>query len=201
MPQPLDDMLPRWPLLYPVLMDAGERDDSGSGEAARVRDEITAPLLDSGDIARTFEESLEAYTRWKESLTGEAMNLENVLDHEDAKENVLATVFNAHRTALGDKVINPALESTKLRRIVRESVIPHRETWPEESWHRIARLMTGSELCGVGIVEYLTTKRGSRNNVEILAGWGYQYALDAYYDAGFYGQNSTKLEDIPEQCP
>ena len=55
MPQPLDDMLPRRPVLYLVLMDTGERDDNGSGEAARVRDEITAALLDSGDIARTFE--------------------------------------------------------------------------------------------------------------------------------------------------
>ena len=63
MPQPLDDMLPRWPVLYPVLMDTGEQDDSGPGEAARVRDEITAPLLHRGDIARTFDESLEAYKR------------------------------------------------------------------------------------------------------------------------------------------
>ena len=58
MPIPLDDMLARWPVLHPELMDAGEQDDNGPGEAARVRDEITAALLDSGDIARTFEESL-----------------------------------------------------------------------------------------------------------------------------------------------
>ena len=191
-------MLPRWPVLYPALMDAGERDDNGPRrEAARVRDEIAAALLGNGDIARTFEESLEAYKRWKESLTGKAMNLENVLDHENARENVLATMFNAHRTALGNLGLKAALESTKLRKIVRKSVFPQQEAWPEESWHRIAHLMTSSELCCAGILEYLANGAGEKANVDTLARWGFQHALDAYYDAGYYGQNSTALEDIP----
>ena len=197
MPQQLEAMLARWQELYPEIVGATERDDNGPAEAERVRDEITAPLLDSGDIARTFEESLEAYKRWKESLTGEAMNLENVLDLENAKENVLATVFNAHRNELGEQAVKAALESVRLRRITRRSTVRNRETWPEESWHRIAHLMTGSELCLVGILEYLASGAGEKANVETLARWGFQYALDAYYDAGFYGQNSTKLEDIP----
>ena len=121
-----------------------------------------------------------------------------MLDHENARENDLVTMFNAHRAALGDRVIKAALESVRLWRIVRRSVISQRETWPEESWHRIAHLMTSSELCVAGIVKYLTTGRGSRNNVEILARWGFEHALEAYYDAGYHGQNSTKLEDIPE---
>ena len=145
-----------------------------------------------------FSSLLEAYTRWKESLTGEAMNLENVLDLENAKENVLATVFKDHRAKMGDMALKAALESVRLRRVVRKSVIPHRETWPEESWHRIAHLMTSSELCLVGILEYITIGEGRKENVEILARWGFEHALEAYYDAGFYGQNSTKLEDIPE---
>ena len=56
--------------------------------------------------------------------------------------------------------------------------------------------MTSSELCHTGILEYITTGEGSKDNVETLATWGFQYALDAYWDAGHYGQNSTKLEDI-----
>ena len=107
-------------------------------------------------------------------------------------------MFNAHRSALGDRVIKASLESVRLRRIVRKSVIPHRETWPEESWHQIAHLMTSSELCLAGIVEYLATGAGRRANVETLARWGFENALEAYHDAGYYGQNSTKLEDIPE---
>ena len=58
--------------------------------------------------------------------------------------------------------------------------------------------MTSSELCLAGIVEYLATGAGRKANVETLARWGFQYALDAYWDAGYYGQHSTKLEDIPE---
>ena len=197
MPIPLDDMLARWPVLYPELMGAGEQDDNGPDEAARMRDEITAPLLDSGDIARTFEESLEAYKRSKESLTGKARDLEALLDHENARENILATMFNAHRATLGDAAVKAALESIKLRRIVRKSVFPQQEAWPEESWHQIAHLMTSSELCCAGILEYLANGAGEKANVDTLARWGFQFALDAYHDAGFYGQHSTKLEDIP----
>ena len=42
----------------------------------------------------------------------------------------------------------------------------------------------------------MATKEGRKNNIETLARWGFQYALDAYWDAGHYEQNSTKLEDI-----
>ena len=124
--------------------------------------------------------------------------MEDVLDHENAKENVLATVFTAHRTALGNLALKAALENVRLRRIVEKSVIPHRETWPEESWHGIAHLMTSSELCLAGILEYITTGEGGTEDVETLARWGFQYALYAYYDAGDNGQDWTMLEDIPE---
>ena len=164
----------------------------GSGRA------VIAPLLDSGDIAQTFEESREAYKLWKVSHSGENGDLGTLLAQQDGLDDVLATMFNDHRAALGDATVKASLESVRLRRIVRRSVIPYRETWPQESWEKIAHLMSSSELCVAGIVEYLTTGRGSRNNVETLARWGFQYALDAYWDAGFYGQNSTNLEDIPE---
>ena len=58
--------------------------------------------------------------------------------------------------------------------------------------------MISSDLCNGGILEYLSTGEGNRANVDTLAGWGFQYAQGAYWDAGYYGQNSTKLEDIPE---
>ena len=56
--------------------------------------------------------------------------------------------------------------------------------------------MTSSELCLAGIVEYLATGAGKKENMETLAAWGFENALEAYWDAGYYGQNSTKLEDI-----
>ncbi len=114
--------------------------------------------LDSGDIARTFEESREAYKRWKGTLTSTARDLEALLDYENAKDNILATMFDAHRAALGDVALNACRESVRLRRVVRRSVFTQRETWPEESWHQIAYLMTSSELCLAGVLEYASTR-------------------------------------------
>ena len=197
MPQPLDDVLAKWTVMYPEITGAIQ-DANGPGQAARIREAVVAPLLDSGDIAQTFEESREAYKLWKVSHSGENGDLGTLLAQQDGLDDVLATMFNDHRELLGDTTVKASLESVRLRRIVRRSVIPYRETWPQESWEKIAHLMSSSELCVAGIMEYLTTGRGSRNNVETLARWGFQYALDAYWDAGFYGQNSTNLEDIPE---
>ncbi len=67
-----------------------------------------------------------------------------------------------------------------------------------ESWPQIGRLMNDSELCLAAILEYLATGAGLRDHLEPLASWAFQYAREAYQDAGFYAQESTRLEDIPE---
>ena len=56
--------------------------------------------------------------------------------------------------------------------------------------------MTSSDLCHAGILEHLATGAGRKENVDILARRAFQYLLEAYWDADFYGQNSTKVEDI-----
>ena len=154
------------------------------------------PLLDSGDLAHAFQEKREEYKRRKESLAGTEIGLDHVMAREARFDDSPAAAFNEHRDVIGEREVKGSPEAVNLRRIVRESVIPYRETWPEESWERIARLMTGSELCLAGILEFAATGRGSKENALTLAGWGFQYALDAYWDAGRYGQDSTKLEDI-----
>ena len=58
--------------------------------------------------------------------------------------------------------------------------------------------MINSELCLAAILGYLATGVGRRGNVKTLTAWGFQYSLDAYWDAGYYGQDYVKLEDIPE---
>ena len=68
----------------------------------------------------------------------------------------------------------------------------------EESWSRIGHLLSNNELCNLAIIYHLATSKGERARIETLAAWAFQYAMDAYWDAGYYGQNSTKLEDIPE---
>ena len=194
--QPMEAMLPRWPLLYPETTDAGEQNGNGPDWAAKVRRQVIAPILESWDISHIFGEMSQEYKKWRDSRAANGRDLETLLAQEDRKDDALIAAFSDHRELLGDAAVKAAMENIRLRKIVRRSTLPHRETWPEESWEKIAHLMTSSELCHAGIMEYITTGEGSKDNVETLAAWGFQYALDAYWDAGYYGQNSTKLEDI-----
>ena len=196
MPQPVEAMLAGWPFLYPEVAETDE--ENAADEAIRVREEVVRPLLDTEDFLNAFEGSLEAYQRWKDSLATTDPDLETVMAREDRNDDALAAVIEEKRDVLGKQTARGAREIVNLRRIVRESVIPYRETWPEESWHQIAHQMTGSELCLAGILEFVSTGRGSRAKALELAKLGFQHALDAYWDAGYHGQQSTRLEDIPE---
>ena len=60
MTRPLEAMLAKWPVVYPVSMDAGERDNERPGGAERIREEIVALLQDGGDIHLAFEAKLAA---------------------------------------------------------------------------------------------------------------------------------------------
>ena len=197
MSRSLEPMLSRWPELYP-LTGTDEPDNDPTGEVERIREEVLAPILESGDIAVTFVESREAYKTWKEPRSGEATDLEAVLDREDRLGDSLSDIMEDHRDELDERVVRAIGEATKLQAIVRRSVLPHRETWPEESWLRIGRLMTNSELCLATILEYLATGEGDRGRIETLASWGFQYAQNAYFDAGENGRDYIRLEDIPE---
>ena len=178
MTHPLDAMLARWPVLYPEIIGASEPDDERARETVRVRREVIAPLLEATDIHRAFEETREVYTRWRGSLPPVEGDPETVLAHEDEKEDALTATFGVHSEELGEAITKAVMEGIRLRRIVRRSILPQREGWPEESWERIGHLMTNSELCLAGILEYLATEEGSRANVETLARWAFENALN-----------------------
>ena len=198
MPNLLEAMLAQWPVLYPEIMSAGEQDDERARETVRVRREVIAPLLEAADIDKAFEETREVYTRWRGSLPPVEGNLEDLLADEEERDDALTATFGVHSEELGEQYVKATLEGIRLRRVVRSSTVPHRETWPEESWERIGHLMTNSELCLAGILEYLATEEGSRVNVGTLARWAFENALEAYYDGGYHGRDYVKLEDIPE---
>ena len=196
--RPLELMLTRWLELYPEMMGASEQDKARQGEADRIRELMVKPILQSPDPFNTFAELREAYREWKESQATETADLEEMLHHEDRLGDRLAAIMEERQDELGERVVRAIRGTIELRNIVRWSVIPYEETWPEESWPRIGRLMSDGELCLAAILEYLSTGAGLQRNVEPLASWAFQYAREAYQDAGFYAQESTRLEDIPE---
>ena len=197
MPQSLDSMLARWPLLYPEIAGASEEDDQ-TGEAARVRREVIAPLLEAADINGVFQEASEEYRKWRTSLPTEEENLEAVLSLEEEKDDALTAAIGVHSEELGEQEVKAALQSITLLRIVRRTTLPCGETWLEESWERIGHLMTISELCLARILEHLATEEGTKDNVETLARWAFENAFEAYWNEGRCDQNFTRLEDIPE---
>ena len=198
MPRRPEPLLARWPLLYPEVMGADEQDDDLLGQAETIRKEVIAPLLHTDDLHNVIDEKKEEYRRWRDSLPIKDSDLDSLRDQEKRFDDTLAVALEGHRYELGDQAVKAGKESVRLRQIARESVLLHQETWPEESWDRIGDLMSNSEICIAGIFECLTTGEGSRANVGTLARMAFENALAAYYDAGENGQDSTRLEDIPE---
>ena len=196
MPRPIEHMLARWPMLYPEIAGASVENDS-SDEAARVRREVVAPLLEATDIHGAFEEAMAEYGRWRDSLPTGEEDPEAVRTHENRLEVALEAAFEEHRRTLGEQSVKALQQTVLLRRIAR-GLIPERESWPEEAWRRIGCLMTTADLCIAGILEYLVTGAGNRNNMEILVRRSFDNALDAYWDAGYHSQEWIRLEDIPE---
>ena len=143
-----------------------------------MRREVIAPLLEATDIHGAFEETREVYTRWRGSLPPVEGNLEDLLADEEERDEALTATCGVHSEELGEAITKAVMEGIRLRRIVRRSILPQREGWPEESWERIGHLMTNSELCLAGILEYLATEEGSRANVETLARWAFENALN-----------------------
>ena len=205
MSRPVEMMLARWPLLYPgstgdcqgCTGDDGQGEDHAA-EVARVRGKVIAPILEAEDMAHVFAETRRNYRDWTRSHPGPGGDLESVMSLEDRRDDALVSALGGHLEGLGERTLRAVLGGIDLKKIVRRSTLPYSETWPEESWHRISNLLADNELCNLAIIHHLATGEGCRGRIGTLAAWGFQYALDAYWDAGYYGQHSTKLEDIPE---
>ena len=143
--RPLELMLVKRPELYPDLMGASEQDQDRLAEADRIRGLFVAPLPPTPDLAATFSELREAYRERKESLTNETADLEAVLAHEDRLSDRFAAIMEERQDELGERVVRAIRGTIDLRGIIRWSVIPYEETWPEAWWPQIGRLMNDSE--------------------------------------------------------
>ena len=186
------------PEIYLTEAVALGREKTESESVNRMWQEVIAPILGKGNIEETFRKKREEYLERREARTAGEKDLEGLMSEEDNGDQLLRLVLMWHEKDLGDRVLRAVLGGIDLKKIVRRSILPHSESWPEESWSRIGHLLANNELCNLAIIYHLATSEGERGRIETLAAWGFQYAMDAYWDAGYYGTNSTKLEDIPE---
>lgn len=202
---PVEIMLARWPMLYPECIGDWKEEtrDDEQGEdhgvqAARVRSEIIAPVLQAEDLVQVFVEKREVYRSGTPSLFGTGGDLESVISLEERKDDAIATALDRYYDELGGRILRATREGIRLRGIVRRSTLPYMETWPEGSWYQIGRLLADNELCNLAIIHFLVTGEGKRRHLDTLSAWGFQYALDAYFNAGDHGEDWVKVEDIPE---
>ena len=113
--------------------------------------------------------------------------MENQL-HEDMQR-----IFSLSANQLGQPTLRTLLAGLDLKKIVRESSMPHSNAWPQQSWEDISRFLASSELCLIGVLHHLSTGIGRPDNVRALANWSFKYAEYAYWETGYNGRDATKL--------
>ena len=170
------------------LSGNGSRRDELTDANARIADEILSPILDSRDIKAVFAEKLPAFRQWRNTVAdalapGAPQDLDAVLRQEEIADTNLNGIFDRASDRLGQR-IKALYWGIKLKQIVRKSVLPHLESWPEKSWAEISQLMTASELCQICVLHHLATGAGRKANVPALANWSFMYAQEAYFEAG-----------------
>lgn len=159
-----------------------------AGDKRRIADEILSPILNSDDITPAFQEKWPAFKQWRNAIADALaadtpQDLDAVLRQEDAAEEKLLAAFNQASDKLG-QAIKPVLSGIQLRKIIRKSVLPHLESWPENSYGIIAKRLTQNELCLACVLHHLATGAGQKTNVSTLSIWGFIYVQKAYFEAG-----------------
>ena len=177
----------------PILNHGASSYISGSErlakDKARIEREIIVPILESKDLVTTFLEKWTAFKEWRNSIAkahfSDARSAPGVLlQQEDTLDEELRRIFADAFERLGQVSVTPLLSGLQLRKIVRMSLLPHSDEWPECSWKGIAGRMTSNELCLVCILHHLATEAGQMSNVHTLAAWSFMYAQEAYFEAG-----------------
>ena len=163
----------------------------------RILGEILSPILNSDDISMAFQEKWPAFRQWRDTVaealaTDTPQDLSAVLQREDAAEEKFRGVFDKASENLG-QAIKPLLWGIRLRKIVRESVLPHLDSWPEDSYGIITRQMALNELCLAGVLYHLVAGAGREVNAHTLAVWSFKSVQEAYFEAGYNGKGRIPL--------
>ena len=160
----------------------------------RIGQEILIPILESEDLAAAFQEKWEIFKKWrgkavKARFADSTPSVNELLKEEDSLEEKLRDIIADASGKLGPDWKKPLLGAIHLRKIVRESVLPHWESWPQDSGEIIADRMALNELCLACVLHHLKTGAGQVGNAQTLAVWSYHYAEHAYAEAGLSGKD------------
>ena len=177
--------------------DPASRQEELAGYKRRIVDEILSPILNSDDISSAFQEKWPAFQQWRNTVADALApdsppDLDAVFQQEDTAEEKFRGIFDNESDKLG-RAIKPLLGGIQLRKIIRESVLPHLKSWPEDSYGIISNRMALNELCLACVLHHLATGAGREANAHTLAVWSYHYADHAYAEAGYNGKGRIPL--------
>ena len=177
-----------------------------SGFVGKTKEEIErdiiVPILESENLADTFREKREGFVGWRaasaEARVAEAVSMgldtTALIASEDALDEQLRNIFSGWVELLGEPAVRALLGGLDLKKIVRKSTLPHSEIWPDHSWLYLANRFASHELCLIGVLHHVASGVGRRENIETLAGWSFLYIQEAYWEAGYSGQDAGRLE-------
>jgi hypothetical protein len=165
-----------------------------AGYVQRICTEIIIPILESEEPAAILLEKWIAFKELRDGAVKARLGnsdpcLEDLLRGEDDLEAQLRGILADASEKFGEGWIRPILGGLQLRKIVREIVLPHIESWPEDSREIIADRMALNELCMGCVLYHLGTDVGRETNAQTLAVWSYHYADYAYAEAGISGKD------------
>ena len=164
---------------------------------------VLVPILESDHMYATFAGKRREYKDWRSAwvsalaneATAKDVDIGSVLAVQDAQDDHLKKIFTGSQERLGEPAVRALVGAVSLKKIVRNSTMPHSNGWPEQSWHYIAHLFASCELCMIGVLHHLATGIGRNENVQMLADWSFIYADEAYNEAGYYGPGASSLEE------
>ena len=168
------------------------RFEEATSYVRRIFDEVIVPILESEEPATALQGKWGAFKEFRDvavkaRLGNSDPSLDELLKGEDALEAQLRGILADASEKLGEAWIRPILGGMKLRKIVRETVLPLIESWPEDSREKIEDRMAMNELCLGCVLYHLGTGVGRESSAQELAVWSYHYAEYAYAEAGISG--------------
>ena len=178
---------------FPALAEGGFAGESVD-RVQLILSEVIVPILKAVDLAGELTGRWEKFKEFRDELVQFPLGdgefwAEDILRREDGIDAQLRAIFEGSSGEFSKGYIRPVLGGLQLRRVVRETVLPEVETWPDDSLEKIGGRMVLNELCLACVLHHLAAGVGSIANAKFLAGWSYYYAEYAYAEAGFSGKN------------
>ena len=154
-----------------------------------IRQEVIVPILEAEDPSEVLETKWEKFKELRDAIVQTQLENNDLLNRQNEIEDRLRSIFQGASEILGEKWVKPILSGLHLRRVVRETIFPAADEWPQDALSAIGDQLALNELCLACVLHHLKVGTGSVDNARTLGVWGYNFADYAYAEAGISGMH------------